>query len=129
MSVPTSYPGAVYPALALILLGLAAFTVLVVRRPPVVDVSQTGRWTVADREQIRGFVYVGAAALALLALAVVVVGLFRPAGSGEVLAVVGLFAYVAYVAAAFAVGWWQVRARPRRAMDEPSRAPVPADQA
>lgn len=109
-----------YPALALILLGLAAFTVLVVRRPPPGHTRPTGRWAAVDPEQVRGFAYVGAGALALLALAVVGVGLLRPAGSGEMLAVLGLFAYVAYVAAAFAVGWWQTRSQPRRALDPPT---------
>lgn len=103
-----------YSALALILLGVAAFTALVVWRQ---DPSRrpTGRWKGVDREQIRGFAYVGSGALVVLAVTVVAVGIFRPEGSGEMLAVLGLFAYVAYVAAAFGVGWWQTRSQPRRA--------------
>lgn len=114
-----------YPALALILVGLAAFTTVVVWRHDEVEKRQishkdpderrNGRWAGVDRERIRGFAYVGAGALVVLAVTVVAVGIFRPEGSGEMLAVLGLFAYVAYVAAAFGVGWWQTRSQPRRA--------------
>ena len=45
-----------------------------------------------DLEQLRGFVYVGAGALALLAIAVIAMGLFaNRSGRAEGLAVLGLF--------------------------------------
>lgn len=54
--------------------------------------------SVLDREQIEGFVFVGAAALVLLAVAAAVLGwaLGRP-GPAEALAVVGLMAYLLYL--------------------------------
>jgi hypothetical protein len=52
----------------------------------------------------KGFVYVGAAALALLALAVILMGLFANRnGRAEGLAVLGFFGYAAYLVAATAV--------------------------
>ena len=53
-----------------------------------------------ELEQLRRFVYVGAAALALLAAVVIVVGLFANRnGRAEGLAVLGFFGYAAYLAA------------------------------
>jgi len=83
----------VYPVLAALLLALAGFTVLVVRRRgPTVS------------EEALGFGYVGAAGLALLAVAVVVVGLLsRVPGRAEGLALLGFGAYVIYLLAAWVV--------------------------
>ena len=94
-------------ALAVILLAFAGFTVVVVRlrRPIRVgdDSNQTAKRRI-DLEQLSGFVYVGAAALALLAVAVIVIGLFANRnGRAEGLAVLGFFGYVAYLAAAAVV--------------------------
>ena len=99
-------------ALALILLAFAGFTVIVVklRRPaPTTDESteasaraDLGRRL--DLEQLRGFVYVGAGALVLLALAVILMGLFgNRTGRAEGLAVLGFFGYTAYLVAATVV--------------------------
>jgi hypothetical protein len=102
----------VFWALAVILLAFAAFTVLVVRlRRPIRATDEpnetpgagvpTGR---VDLEQLRGFVYVGAGALALLALAVIAMGLFaNRSGRAEGLAVLGFFGYAAYLVAAAVV--------------------------
>jgi hypothetical protein len=102
----------VYWALAVILLAFAGFSVIVVRlrrrvgaadepREAVVRADQERR---IDLEQLKGFVYVGAGALALLAAAVVLLGLFaNQNGRAEGLAVLGLFGYAAYLAAATVV--------------------------
>ena len=102
----------VFWALAVILLAFAGFTIIVVklrRRAPTrddsgdaVDSANSGRRI--DLEQLKGFVYVGAAALALLALAVILMGLFANRnGRAEGLAVLGFFGYAAYLVAATAV--------------------------
>jgi hypothetical protein len=102
----------VFWALAVILLAFAAFTVIVVRlRRSVRAIDHTheddGAGNPArriDLEQLRGFVYVGAGALALLAIAVIAMGLFaNRSGRAEGLAVLGLFGYAAYLVAATAV--------------------------
>ena len=96
----------VFWALAVILLAFAAFTVVVVklRRPlrGADDVSEAMARTntAIDLEQLKGFVYVGAGALALLAATVILVGLFANRhGRAEGLAVLGFFGYAAYLAA------------------------------
>ena len=87
-------------ALAAIMLAFAAFTVLVIVRRPAPDAPGRG----IDREQLKGFVYVGAGALALLAVAVIIVGLVRaPDGRAESLAVLGFFGYAGYLVAATVV--------------------------
>ena len=87
-------------ALAVILLVFAGFTVLVLarRRPsPVPDPR-------FDLDQLKGFVYVGAGALAGLAVAVIIVGLvMAPSGIAEGLAVLGFFGYLLYLVAATVV--------------------------
>jgi hypothetical protein len=99
----------VFWALAVILLAFAGFTVIVVRlrRPAGATEKATeatnrpspGRRV--DLEQLKGFVYVGAGALALLAVAVIVMGLFaNRSGRAEGLAVLGFFGYAGYLAAA-----------------------------
>ncbi len=89
-----------YWALAVILLAFAGFTVLVMwqRQPsPVTDPR-------FDLDQLKGFVYVGAAGLAGLAVAVIIVGLVAaPNGIAEGLAVLGFFGYLLYLVAATVV--------------------------
>jgi hypothetical protein len=102
----------VFWALAVILLAFAGFTVIVVRLHR--SASATDEQSEAtlspdlgqriDHEQLRGFVYVGAGALTLLAVAVILMGLFaNRTGRAEGLAVVGFFGYVAYLVAATVV--------------------------
>ena len=95
-------------ALAVILLAFAGFTVIVVRlRRRVGAADEPNGATVGtdqerriDLEQLKGFVYVGAGALALLAVAVILMGLFANRnGRAEGLAVLGLFGYAAYLGA------------------------------
>jgi hypothetical protein len=102
----------VFWALAVILLVFAAFTVIVVRlhRPVrAIDEPNDGAGGSSPRrridlEQLKGFVYVGAGALALLAVAVVLMGLFaNRSGRAEGLAVLGFFGYAAYLGAAVLV--------------------------
>ena len=100
----------VFWALAVILLAFAGFTVVVVKlRRPVraTEDSITKRASPGQRidlEQLKGFVYVGAGALALLAIAVILMGLFaNRSGRAEGLAVLGFFGYAAYLAAAILV--------------------------
>ena len=82
-----------YPVFAVLLLALAACTVLVVRRLGA---------TIS--EEALGFGYIGAAGLALLALAVVVVGqLSDVPGRAESLALLGFGGYVIYLLAAWVV--------------------------
>jgi hypothetical protein len=100
----------VFWALAVILLAFASFTVIVVRlRRPTratdssgpTDKPSSGR---IDLEQLKGFAYVGAAALALLAVAVILMGLFaNRSGRAEGLAVLGFFGYAVYLVAATVV--------------------------
>lgn len=83
-------------ALAVILVAVACFSVLVAYRHRP---AAYGR--LLDLDQLRGFVYVGAAALVLLAGAVIVLGLLNDGnGRAEGLAVLGFFAYAAYLGAA-----------------------------
>jgi hypothetical protein len=99
----------VFWALAVILLAFAGFTVIVVRlRRRVAAADEPSEAAVSvdherrvDLEQLKGFVYVGAGALALLAVAVILMGLFaNQNGRAEALAVLGLFGYAAYLGAA-----------------------------
>ena len=102
----------VFWALAVILLAFAGFTVIVVRlrRPAGAADASAGPEEGSrperriDLEQLKGFVYVGAGALALLALAVILMGLFaNRSGQAEGLAVLGLFGYAGYLVAATVV--------------------------
>ena len=102
----------VFWALAVILLAFAGFTVIVVRlRRRVGAADEPNGATVStdqqrriDLDQLKGFVYVGAGALALLAVAVILMGLFaNQNGRAEGLAVLGLFGYAAYLGAATVV--------------------------
>jgi hypothetical protein len=92
--------GVVFWALAVILLAFAGFTVLVLRRRQPTGVLDPR----FDVDQLKGFVYVGAGALAGLAVAVVIVGLVAaPNGIAEGLAVLGFFGYLLYLVAAAVV--------------------------
>jgi hypothetical protein len=102
----------VFWALVVILLAFAGFTVIVVRlhrRVGAADerseaIVTAGQERRIDLEQLKGFVYVGAGALALLAIAVILVGLFaNQNGRAEGLAVLGFFGYAAYLGAATVV--------------------------
>jgi hypothetical protein len=101
----------VFWALAMILLAFAGFTVVVVKLRPVRTAEDSSDATTSsdlgrriDLEQLRGFVYVGAGALALLAVGVVLMGLFaNRTGRAEGLAVLGFFGYAAYLSAAIVV--------------------------
>jgi len=102
----------VFWALAVILLAFAGFTVIVVRlRRPASAADDPSEATASpdvgrriDHEQLRGFVYVGAGALALLAVAVILMGLFgNRTGRAEGLAVLGFFGYLTYLVAATVV--------------------------
>ena len=104
----------------MILLAFAGFTVIVVKlRRPVraADDSNEAATTAdlerrIDLEQLRGFVYVGAGALALLAVGVVLMGLFaNRTGRAEGLAVLGFFGYAAYLIAAIVVLYGTSRKR------------------
>ena len=102
----------------MILLAFAGFTVIVVKlRRPVraADDSNEAATTAdlgRDLEQLRGFVYVGAGALALLAVGVVLMGLFaNRTGRAEGLAVLGFFGYAAYLIAAIVVLYGTSRKR------------------
>ncbi len=89
-----------YLPLAVILLAFAGFTVLVMwqRQPSAVTDPRF------DLDQLKGFVYVGAAGLAGLAVAVIIVGLVAaPNGIAEGLAVLGFFGYLLYLVAATVV--------------------------
>lgn len=80
-----------YPVFAVLLIALAGVTVLVTRRPGVVA-----------SQEATGFVYIGAAGIGLLAVAVVVVGLLSSVpGRAEGLALLGFAAYVIYLLAAW----------------------------
>ena len=94
------------------MLAFAGFTVIVVRLRRAAGAADEPSETTAspdlgrriDLEQLRGFVYVGAGALALLAVAVILMGLFaNQTGRAEGLAVLGFFGYVAYLVAAMVV--------------------------
>ena len=96
-------------ALAVILIAFASFTVTVVslRRPVRTTQDSNQSLDMAtpqrriDLEQLKGFIYVGAVALTLLAIAVIAMGLFaNRSGRAEGLAVLGFFGYVAYLGAA-----------------------------
>jgi hypothetical protein len=87
----------VFWALALILIAVAAFSAGVARLPRRAGAAD---WVV-DRDQLRGFLYVGAGALLLLAIAVIIAGLAAArTGVAEALAVLGFFGYAVYLLAA-----------------------------
>jgi hypothetical protein len=84
-------------ALALILIAVAAFSVGVARLP---QRSGVKRWVV-EPVQLRAFLCVGAGAMLILAVAVIIVGLMSSrTGAAESLAVLGFFGYALFLAAA-----------------------------
>ena len=93
--------------LAGLLLALAGFTAAVVHR----SAGRAGPRL--DTDQLRGFCYVGAAALVLVAVVVVIVGVVRPGtGMAEGTALLGFFGYVVYLGVtAVVLGWTARRAR------------------
>ena len=81
----------------MILIAVAAFSAGVARLPRR---AGTADWAV-DRDQLRGFLYVGAGGLLLLAIAVLIAGLTAArTGVAEALAVLGFFGYAVYLLAA-----------------------------
>jgi hypothetical protein len=86
----------VYGVLVVIMLATAASTVLVFRR------TRGGESGV--RAQLESFGYLGAAALALVAAAVLVLGLAGVSGGRpEQLGMIGMFAFVLYLGIAYVV--------------------------
>ena len=83
-------------ALAVIMLAFAGFSVLVIRRPRPAQAHDAN--SRLDVEQLRGFVYVGAAVLALVSVTVITIGLLdSSSGRAEGLAVLGFFGYALYL--------------------------------
>jgi len=92
----------VYAPLAVVVVATALFGAGVVRgrvRRPSAR-SAPGD---TDLEQVQGFVLVGSGALALLGVAVPVVGLFGLVGQAEAMGVLGLLAYLLYLVIAVLV--------------------------
>lgn len=87
--------------LAVILVAVAGFTAFVVIRRTAGPRDQDHPGL--DPDQIRGFLFVGAAALVLLTVAVVVLGLLDADGRAEALAVLGFLAYGVYLATAVGI--------------------------
>ncbi len=93
--------------LAVILVAVAAFGVLVARRRRPVPLGSN-----VDPAQVNGFVYVGSAALVVLAVGVVVLGLLNDRnGRAESVAVLGFLAYGLYLVAALAINHSLIRRR------------------
>ncbi len=93
-----------YATLAVIMLAVACFTVLVLRR--------TGGRQDVGRAQLESFGYLGAGALALAAAAVFVLGLAGVSGGKpELVAIIGLFVFVVYLGIAYAVAHLVVKSR------------------
>jgi peptidoglycan/LPS O-acetylase OafA/YrhL len=98
-----------------VLLALAGCTVWVARRRGA-----------AVSEEALGFVVVGAAGLALLALAVLVLGAVSTVpGRAEGLALLGLGAYVVYLLAAWVMTRWLERRPPRPGPAPPAGSSFP----
>ncbi len=82
-----------------------------------------------DLEQVQGFVFVGSGALAVLGVAVLVLGLAGRPGPAEAMGVLGLLAYLVYLAIAWAIIRRTTRHAARRAAtwEQPPPAPAPSD--
>jgi hypothetical protein len=106
----------VYGPLALLVVATACFAAGVVwwrvRRSGTVPVPGG-----VDLEQVQGFVFVGSGALALLGVAVLVVGLVGRPGPAEAMGVLGLVAYLVYLAVAVLLIRRTARRSARRAAD------------
>jgi hypothetical protein len=99
----------VYAAFALLIAAFAGFSVLVLRRRPADQRSEPG----LDVEQLKGFIYVGAVALLMLALTVVIVGVaMGHTGRAEAIGVLGFFGYALYLTAATVVLYVMARRSP-----------------
>jgi hypothetical protein len=86
------------PSLAMVLISVAAFSVVSFRLAKQRAAPGT------DFEQLKSFIYVGAAALVILAVAVLLVGAVADAsGRAEGLAMFGFFSYPIYLLAAIAI--------------------------
>jgi hypothetical protein len=86
------------PSLALILISVAAFSVASFR------LARHRAAPGTDFEQLKSFIYVGAAALVTLAVAVLVVGALADRnGQAEGLAMFGFFSYPIYLLVAIAI--------------------------
>ena len=93
-------------ALATILVAYAAFSTAVIARRP----AQAGFTPRLDADQIKGFVYVGAVALVVLAGVVITLGLVSAdSGRAEGLAVLGFLGYALYMAVAAGLIWFTSR--------------------
>lgn len=98
-----------YLPLAVLLLALGAFTALVVAR------IKPGRQPQAKLDQLRGFGYVGAVGVGLVAVAVLILGLVaRNPRLADGVALLGLFGYLAYQLAALVIITWPAARWPRR---------------
>ena len=93
-------------SLTVLLVAVAIFATLVIRRSAP---SSSDR---DDGNQIKGFGYVGAGALTVVVLAVVITGGLRPTtGLAEGVAILGFFAYLVYLLAAFLITYSPRRRR------------------
>ncbi|HEY0237347.1 MAG TPA: hypothetical protein VGC37_01765 [Friedmanniella sp.] len=106
-----------YGPLALLVVATAAFAAGVVffrvRRGGTV--REPGG---VDLEQVQGFVYVGSGALAVLGVAVLVLGLVGRTGPAEAMGVLGLAAYLVYLTAAVVLIRRTARRGARRALND-----------
>lgn len=98
-----------YIALAVLLLALGAFTAVVVVRIRPDPHRQ------AHLEQLRGFCYVGAIGVGLVAVVVLILGqVMRNTQLADGVALLGLFGYVTYLLAALVIITWPAGRWPRR---------------
>ena len=74
-----------------------------------------------DLEQVQGFVFVGSGALAVLGVAVLVLGLVGRGGPAEAMGVLGLIAYLVYLLVAVVL----IRRTARRGARRDATAPGP----
>ena len=102
-----------YGPLALLVVATALFAAGVVWW----RVRHTSAASSVDLEQVQGFVFVGSGALALLGVAVLVLGLAGRAGPAEAMGVLGLVADLAYLVGAVLLIRRTARRAARRAAD------------
>lgn len=100
-----------FGAEVLLVLALAVFTAGTVRLRPAGRGRRgsSGPWAWVDPETVRGVALIGAAGLAVLALAVLVVGFVGRPDLADGLAVIGLFGYAAYLALMVPLSGWLSR--------------------
>jgi hypothetical protein len=77
-----------------------------------------------DLEQVQGFVFVGSGALVVLGVGVLVLGLIGRPGPAEAMGVLGLVAYLVYLAAAVVLIRRTARRGARRAADTWAQPPA-----